>query len=191
MQKAYDNWRSLITVAAAAVLFTAVLGVSSATADDGAHHKDLVAAALRANPGAQRISETSILLEPGVVMTLPGPVTPGATMTVPTPDGRQVTVLADTTCATYWVCMWHDTYRGGAKLAFYYCGTYDLGSYYWAAGHNWRDTISSIWNHQVGARAKFTNVIPLAPDWSFYADPGAYYPTLGGWNDIIDKVEPC
>jgi hypothetical protein len=39
-----------------------------------------VAAALAANPGSRRISATSVLLAPGVVMTVSGPVTAGATM---------------------------------------------------------------------------------------------------------------
>lgn len=44
-----------------------------------------VAAVLAANPGSRRISVTSVLLAPGVVMTVPGPVSAGSTMTVPVP----------------------------------------------------------------------------------------------------------
>jgi hypothetical protein len=42
-----------------------------------------VAEVVAANPGSRRISATSVLLAPGVVMTVPGPVRAGATMTVP------------------------------------------------------------------------------------------------------------
>jgi hypothetical protein len=40
---------------------------------------------LTANPGSRRIRGTSVLLAPGTVMTAPGPVEAGATVTCPPP----------------------------------------------------------------------------------------------------------
>jgi Peptidase inhibitor family I36 len=160
-----------------------------------------VAEVLAANPGSRRISATSVLLAPGVVMTVPGPVTPGATMTVSVSGGRQVTVAAaDTSCASGWLCMWQHIYRGGAKLAFYYCRTENLGNYYISAGNSWRDDISSIWNHQTGG------VVSYFYDWKLVGyvrvgslSAGNYLQDLtrdraadgGNWNDRIDQVSVC
>jgi hypothetical protein len=160
-----------------------------------------MAEVLAANPGSRRISPTSVLLAPGVVMTVPGPVTAGATMTVPLQGGKQVTVAAtDTSCASGWLCMWQHIYRGGAKLAFYYCRTEYLSNYYISAGNDWRDDISSIWNHQYGG------VVSGFYDWKFlgyrlvgYLSAGNYLQDLtrdraadgGNWNDRIDQVSVC
>jgi hypothetical protein len=160
-----------------------------------------VAAALTANPGSRRISPTSVLLAPGVVMTVPGPVPAGATMTVPIPDGGQVTVAAaDTSCASGWLCMWQHVYRAGARLALYYCNTQNLGNYYISPGNSWRDDISSIWNHQTGG------VVSYFYDWKGLGyvrvgslSAGNYLQDLtrdraadgGNWNDRIDQVAVC
>jgi hypothetical protein len=162
-----------------------------------------VAAALAANPGSRRISATSVLLAPGVVMTVPGPVAAGSTMTVPTQSGGQMVVAAaaaDSTCASGWLCMWQHIYRGGAKLAFYYCRTENLGNYYISAGNSWRDDISSIWNHQTGG------VVSYFYDWKLVGyvrvgslSAGNYLQDLtrdraadgGNWNDRIDQVSVC
>jgi hypothetical protein len=160
-----------------------------------------VADALAANPGSRRISPTSVLLAPGVVVTVPGPVTAGATMTVPVPRSRQVTVAAaDTSCASGWLCMWQHVYRAGARLAFYYCNTQNLGNYYISSGNSWRDDISSIWNHQTGG------VVSYFYDWKGLGyvrvgslSAGNYLQDLtrdraadgGNWNDRIDQVSVC
>jgi Peptidase inhibitor family I36 len=160
-----------------------------------------VTEALKANPGSRRISPTSVLLAPGVVMTIPGPVTAGATMAVPLPGGKQVTVAAaDSSCASGWLCMWQHIYRGGAKLAFYYCRTEYLGNYYISSGNSWRDDISSIWNNQTGG------VLSGFYDWKLagyrlvgYLSAGNYLQDLtrdraadgGNWNDRIDQVAVC
>ena len=162
-----------------------------------------VAAVLAANPGSRRISPTSVLLAPGVVMTVPGPVAAGATMTVPTQSGGQMVVAAaaaDSTCASGWLCMWQHIYRAGAKLAFYYCRTENLGNYYISAGNSWRDDISSIWNHQTGG------VVSYFYDWKLVGyvrvgslSAGNYLQDLtrdraadgGSWNDRIDQVSVC
>jgi hypothetical protein len=162
-----------------------------------------VAAVLAANPGSRRISATSVLLAPGVVMTVPGPVAAGSTMTVPTQSGGQMVVAAaaaDSTCASGWLCMWQHIYRAGAKLAFYYCRTENLGNYYISAGNSWRDDISSIWNHQTGG------VVSYFYDWKLVGyvrvgslSAGNYLQDLtrdraadgGNWNDRIDQVAVC
>jgi hypothetical protein len=162
-----------------------------------------VAAVLAANPGSRRISPTSVLLAPGVVMTVPGPVAAGATMTVPTQSGGQMVVAAaaaDSTCASGWLCMWQHIYRAGAKLAFYYCRTENLGNYYISAGNSWRDDIASIWNHQTGG------VVSYFYDWKLVGyvrvgslSAGNYLQDLtrdraadgGNWNDRIDQVSVC
>lgn len=160
-----------------------------------------VAEVLRANPGSRRISATSVLLAPGVVMTVPGPVTAAATMTVPLQGGKQVTVAAtDTSCAYQWLCMWEHVWRGGAKLAFYSCGSKQLANYYIRAGDSWRDDISSIWNNQSGG------VVSAFYDWKLIAyrlvgtlSAGNYLMDLtrdraadgGTWNDRIDQVYVC
>jgi hypothetical protein len=162
-----------------------------------------VAAVLAANPGSRRISPTSVLLAPGVVMTVPGPVAAGATMTVPTQSGGQMVVAAaaaDSTCASGWLCRWQHIYRAGAKLAFYYCRTENLGNYYISAGNSWRDDISSIWNHQTGG------VVSYFYDWKLVGyvrvgslSAGNYLQDLtrdraadgGNWNDRIDQVSVC
>jgi len=162
-----------------------------------------VAAVLAANPGSRRISATSVLLAPGVVMTVPGPVAAGSTMAVPTQSGGQMVVAAaaaDSTCASGWLCMWQHVYRAGARLAFYYCRTENLGNYYISAGNSWRDDISSIWNHQTGG------VVSYFYDWKLVGyvrvgslSAGNYLQDLtrdraadgGNWNDRIDQVSVC
>jgi hypothetical protein len=162
-----------------------------------------VAAVLAANPGSRRISATSVLLAPGVVMTVPGPVAAGSTMTVPTPSGGQMVVAAaaaDSTCASGWLCMWQHIYRAGARLAFYYCRTENLGNYSISSGNSWRDDISSIWNHQTGG------VVSYFYDWKLVGyvrvgslSAGNYLQDLtrdraadgGNWNDRIDQVSVC
>jgi hypothetical protein len=195
--------RAALAAAAVLLLMTALAstpahaksgeGISAGAAD---RH---VAEILRLYPGSVRVSETSVLLEPGVVMTVPGRVSPSATMTVPAQGGGQLTVSAyDTSCSLYWVCMWEHINKGGYKLQFYYCGTYDLGSYAFPYGGTWRDRISSVYNHQT-ATAKFIDFLTLYPDASLLMGPGTYYPSLtyirhpysGSWNDKIDRVKPC
>jgi hypothetical protein len=160
-----------------------------------------VAEVLRANPGSRQISATSVLLAPGVVMTVSGPVTAGATMTVPLQGGKQVTVAAtDTSCASGWLCMWQHIYRGGAKLAVYNCNTQNQGNDSISAGNSWRDDISSIWNNQTGG------VVSGFYDWKLiayrlvgYLSAGNYLQDLtrdraadgGNWNDRIDQVAVC
>jgi hypothetical protein len=137
-----------------------------------------VADALAANPGSRRISPTSVQLAPGVVMT----------------------VAADTSCASGWLCMWQHVYRAGAKLAFYSCNTQNLGNYYISPGNSWRDDISSIWNHQTGG------VVSYFYDWKGLGyvrvgslSAGNYLQDLtrdraadgGNWNDRIDQVSVC
>jgi hypothetical protein len=160
-----------------------------------------IAEVLRANPGSRRISDTSVLLEPGVVMTVPGPVKAGATMTVPTQDGRQVVVsAADTSCAYQFLCVWEHVWRGGAKLAFYYCNWVWLGDYWLNVNNNWRDDISSIWNNQSGgAVSYFYNVKYGGYDLIGTLSAGNYLMDLtrdrardgGTWNDRIDRLKPC
>ena len=138
-----------------------------------------VADALAANPGSRRISPTSVQLAPGVVMTV---------------------AAADTSCASGWLCMWQHVYRAGAKLAFYYCNTQNLGNYYISPGNSWRDDISSIWNHQTGG------VVSYFYDWKGLGyvrvgslSAGNYLQDLtrdraadgGNWNDRIDQVSVC
>jgi hypothetical protein len=162
-----------------------------------------VAEAVAANPGSRRISSTSVLLAPGVVMTVPGPVAAGSTMTVPTQSGGQMVVAAaaaDSTCTSGWLCMWQHVYRAGAKLQFYYCNTQNLGNYYISPGNSWRDDISSIWNHQTGG------VVSYFYDWKGLGyirvgsvSAGKYLQDLtrdraadgGKWNDRIDQVSVC
>jgi hypothetical protein len=160
-----------------------------------------VAQVLRANPGSRRISNTSVLLEPGVVMTVPGPVKAGATMTVPVPGGRQVTVsAADTSCPYQWLCVWEHVWRGGAKLAFYYCNYVWLGDYWLNVNNNWRDDISSIWNNQSGgALSYFYNLKYGGYDVIGTLSAGNYLMDLtrdrardgGTWNDRIDRISVC
>jgi hypothetical protein len=204
--------RRLATLLAMAALATALGGVAPAAAGGKpmpltsgqrsvAAANRQVADALAANPGSRRISATSVLLAPGVVMTIPGPVPAGATMAVPIPGGRQVTVAAaDTSCASGYLCMWQHVYRAGAKLAFYYCNTQNLGNYYISPGNSWRDDISSIWNHQTGG------VVSYFYDWKGLGyvrvgslSAGNYLQDLtrdraadgGTWNDRIDQVSVC
>jgi hypothetical protein len=96
--------------------------------------------------------------------------------------------------------MWQHIYRAGAKLAFYYCRTENLGNYYISAGNSWRDDISSIWNHQTGG------VVSYFYDWKLVGyvrvgslSAGNYLQDLtrdraadgGNWNDRIDQVSVC
>ena len=212
--------RRLATLLAMAAIATALSGVAPAAAGgkpmpaggkptplvpsqrSAAAVDRQVAAVLAANPGSRRISATSVLLAPGVVMTVPGPVAAGSTMAVPTQSGGQMIVrhAADTTCASGWLCMWQHVYRAGARLAFYYCRTENLGNYYISAGNSWRDDISSIWNHQTGG------VLSYFYDWKWLGymrvgslSAGNYLQDLtrdraadgGNWNDRIDQVSVC
>jgi hypothetical protein len=127
-------------------------------------------------------------------------------MTVPTPDGRQRTVAVpdENNCDYTYLCVWQNIYRNvgrpGAKLAFYFCRSEDLGRYYTSSGNSWRDDISSIWNHQSGGAVS-----------SFYDRKGIGYLLVGrlsagnylqdltrdraadggNWNDRIDRIQVC
>jgi hypothetical protein len=164
--------------------------------------QDLVKATVAANPGARAINETSILVKPGVVITVPGRVPPGATMTVPLPDGKKTTAAA--TCASGWLCMWQNPYRGGAKIAFYYCTTELMANHRYVdtdgTRKTWKDTVSSIWNNQTGgAVSYFYNFW-----WGSYhrmgsLSAGNYLQDLrldasaegGNWDNKLDRVSVC
>lgn len=154
---------------------------------------------LQANPGSRRISETSVLLAPGVIMTVPGAIEASATMTVPSRDGRQATVsAASTSCPSQYLCLWEHVWRGGARLAFYYCGYVDLYRYRLNQYTLWDDDVSSIWNNQTGG----------VVSWFYDTDYGGLLGTVsagnylqdltrdralggGNWNDRIDRVKVC
>lgn len=196
--------RAVLTAAAAVLLSMTALASTPAHAKSGegisAGAVDRhVGEVLRLYPGSVRVSETSVLLEPGVVVTVPGRVSPGAKMTVPAQGGGQLTVSAsDTSCSLYWLCMWQSINKGGYKIQFYQCGTYNLGDYAFPGGGTWRDRISSVYNHQT-ATATLYEVRTLYPDYTLRISPGAYhnltdipFNSVGGtWNDRTDKVKPC
>jgi hypothetical protein len=166
-----------------------------------------VAEALAANPGSRRISATSVLLAPGVIMTVPGPVSTGATMTVPTQNRGQMVVAAAlpvNACPSGWLCVWQHVYRNanqpGAVLRLYFCRTENLADYNISAGNSWRDDISSIWNNQTG------QVLSGFYDWKGlgyrlvgYLRAPNYLQDLtrdraadgGTWNDRIDQIAVC
>ena len=166
-----------------------------------------VADALAANPGSRRISATSVLLAPGVVMTVSGPVSAGATMSVPTQNGGQMVVAAAlpvSSCPSGWLCVWQHVYRNanqaGAVLRFYYCRTEYLGNYNISAGNSWRDDISSIWNNQTGgALSGFYDWKALGYRLVGYLRAPNYLQDLtrdravdgGNWNDRIDQIAVC
>ena len=163
--------------------------------------------ALAANPGSRRISATSVLLAPGVIMTVPGPVSAGATMIVPTQNGGQMRVAAAlpvNACPSGWLCVWQHVYRNanqaGAVLRFYYCRTEYLGNYNISAGNSWRDDISSIWNNQTGgALSGFYDWKALGYRLVGYLRAPNYLQDLtrdraadgGNWNDRIDQIAVC
>jgi hypothetical protein len=210
--------RRLATLLATAAIATALAGVAPAAAGgkpmpatpaqrSAAAANRQVAQALAANPGSRRISATSVLLAPGVVMTVPGPVSAGATMTIPTHNGSHMVVAAAlpvSSCPSGWLCVWQHVYRNanqaGAVLRFYYCRTENLGNYNISPGNSWRDDISSIWNNQTGG------VLSGFYDWKAlgyrlvgYLRAGNYLQDLtrdraadgGNWNDRIDQIAVC
>jgi len=166
-----------------------------------------VADALAANPGSRRISATSVLLAPGVVMTVSGPVSAGATMSVPTQNGGQMVVAAAlpvSSCPSGWLCVWQHVYRNanqaGAVLRFYYCRTEYLGNYNISPGNSWRDDISSIWNNQTGGvLSGFYDWKALGYQLVGYLRAPNYLQDLtrdraadgGNWNDRIDQIAVC
>jgi hypothetical protein len=202
---------TLLVVAVLATALGSALPAAANPAVDGGKPMPLaevhrqVTEIIKANPGSQRISDTSVLLEPGVVMTVPGLVEADATMTVPTPDGRQLTVAAsDSSCAYTYLCVWQHIYRNvdrpGAKLAFYFCRSEDLGRYYISAGNSWRDDISSIWNNQSGgAVSSFYDNKGIGRILVGRLSAGNYLQDLtrdraadgGNWNDRIDRIVVC
>jgi hypothetical protein len=217
--------RRLATLLVMAAITTALSGVAPATAGgkpmpaggkpmplaagqrSAAAADRQVAEAVAANPGSRRISATSVLLAPGVVMTVPGPVGAGATMTIPTQNGGQMAVAAAlpvNACPSGYLCVWQHVYRNanepGAVLRLYFCRTENLGNYYISPGNSWRDDISSIWNNQTG------QVLSGFYDWKGlgyrlvgYLRAPNYLQDLtrdraadgGNWNDRIDQVSVC
>jgi hypothetical protein len=210
--------RRLGTLAVIAAITTALSGVTPATAGgkptplapsqrSAAAANRQVAEALAANPGSRRISATSVLLAPGVIMTVPGPVSAGATMTVPTQSGGQMRVAAAlpvNACPSGYLCVWQHVYRNanqaGAVLRLYFCRTEYLGNYYISAGNSWRDDISSIWNNQTGgALSGFYDWKALGYRLVGYLRAPNYLQDLtrdraadgGNWNDRIDQIAVC
>jgi hypothetical protein len=210
--------RRLVTLLAMAAIASALSGVAPAAAGGkpqptapgqraAAAADRRVAAALAANPGSRRISATSVLLAPGVIMTVPGPVSTGATMTVPTQNRGQMVVAAAlpvNACPSGWLCVWQHVYRNanqpGAVLRLYFCRTENLADYNISAGNSWRDDISSIWNNQTG------QVLSGFYDWKGlgyrlvgYLRAPNYLQDLtrdraadgGTWNDRIDQIAVC
>ena len=214
----FPRVRRLATLVVIAAIATALAGVTPATAGgkptplapsqrSAATANRQAAEALAANPGSRRISATSVLLAPGVIMSVPGPVSTGATMTVPTQNGGQMRVAAAlpvNACPSGYLCVWQHVYRNanqaGAVLRFYYCRTEYLGNYYISSGNSWRDDISSIWNNQTGG------VLSGFYDWKAlgyrlvgYLRAPNYLQDLtrdraadgGNWNDRIDQIAVC
>jgi hypothetical protein len=210
--------RRLGTLVVIAAITTALGGVAPAVAGGKpmparvvqrsvAAANSQVAEALAANPGSRRISATSVLLAPGVIMTVPGPVSTGATMTVPTQSGGQMRVAAAlpvNACPSGYLCVWQHVYRNanqaGAVLRFYYCRTEYLGNYNISPGNSWRDDISSIWNNQTGgALSGFYDWKALGYRLVGYLRAPNYLQDLtrdraadgGNWNDRIDQIAVC
>jgi hypothetical protein len=210
--------RRLATLLVIAAIATALGGVAPAAAGGKpmpatpaqrsvAAANRQVTDALAANPGSRRISATSVLLAPGVTMTVPGPVSASATMTVPTQNGGQMRVAAAlpvNACPSGWLCVWQHVYRNanqaGAVLRFYYCRTEYLGNYNISAGNSWRDDISSIWNNQTGgALSGFYDWKALGYRLVGYLRAPNYLQDLtrdraadgGNWNDRIDQIAVC
>jgi hypothetical protein len=158
-----------------------------------------VAEVLQANRGSRRISDTSVLLELGVVMTVPGPVKASATMTVLSRNGRRATVsAASTSCPSQYLCLWEHIWRGGARLALYYCGYVGLYKYRLNQYTLWDDDVSSIWNNKTGGVVSWF----YDTDWGGLlgtVSAGNYLQDLtrdrvlggGNWNDRIDRVKVC
>ena len=210
--------RRLATLLVIAAIATALGGVAPAAAGGKpmpatpaqrsvAAANRQVTDALAANPGSRRISATSVLLAPGVTMTVPGPVSASATMTVPTQNGGQMRVAAAlpvNACPSGWLCVWQHVYRNanqaGAVLRFYYCRTEYLGNYNISAGNSWRDDISSIWNNQTGGvLSGFYDWKALGYQLVGYLRAPNYLQDLtrdraadgGNWNDRIDQIAVC
>lgn len=191
-------------VACVALLCALALAGSPALAADqppGSSIDPRLAEILAASPSAQQINETSILLAPGAVMTVPGDVEPGATFAVPAEDGGELQLPAASSACTYqYICLWDGTYRSGARLMLYYCSDQYLSSYPIRPGDDWRDNASSIWNNQSGG------VVSRFYDWKYLGyrhigslSAGNYLqdlsrdPAIGGGNlnNRIDMVRPC
>jgi hypothetical protein len=203
------RWRSVVTICLAMMAMTTLLFSPAQAAEETGTADRAVADVLRLNPGSYRLNETSVLLSPGVVMTVPGPAAPGETMSVPVDGGVQVTVAAaDASCPSQWLCMWQDAYRGGGKLQLFQCKREDLSKHFFVDPHtgatrNWRDVISSIWNNQTGSglatfwdrggpggvilnRVGRLNIGNYLQDLTRDASESG-----GNWNDKIDVVDVC
>lgn len=187
--------RIVVGVFAGSCALLSVAGPAQASTTPGADAasrrvvQQHVADALRVNPGSRQISATTVELAPGVEMTVAG----------------AVSAAADSSCASGRLCLWQDVYRGGAKLAFYYCKSEWLGDYSYVdyrdgKRKSWRDSVSSIWNNQTGgALSAFYNYHLLGDTLVGYLSAGNYLQDLtrdasrdgGSWNDKIDRVTVC
>ena len=130
-------------------------GVTSATK---AQIEKEVAGVLTHNPGSRRLNATSVLLKPGVVLTVPGPTAPGAKISVSDANGAPVMLAASVSdCSLQDLCVWTDPRRTGYRMSFYWCGDEEMSDYYWGSRgqYTFQDNISSIYDHQTGSPVSY------------------------------------
>lgn len=156
------------------------------------------------NVDSRRLNATSVLLAPGVVVTVPGPVAAGTRLSLPNSDGdtQMTTMAASQACDRGYLCLWIDSHKRGERLALWRCGDVELSQMYWGSRgqYTWQDNASSIFDNQTGSPISYfydydSNGRPYALG---AARPGTYWADLAykstnghAWNDRIDKVHVC
>lgn len=156
------------------------------------------------NPGSRRLNATSVLVAPGVMITVPGPIPASTRLALPAKDGGALvsTMGATQACDQGYLCMWVNSHKRGDRLALWWCGDVELSRKYWGSRgqYTWQDNISSIFDNQTGSPTSYfydydshggAYLLGTARPGTYWADL-AYKTTNGhGWNDRIDRVRVC
>jgi hypothetical protein len=141
-------------------------------------------ATLAANPGSTRLSDTEILLEPGVVLALPS-------------DGA--TVQGVPNCPYEWFCLYEHSNYDGWLIRFYTCNVlYGLSDYQFyneteQAWDDWAFDASSWHNNQSGGADAWIYKWSATPAGGelYRAGVGAV-PYVGDyWNDTFWELFAC
>ncbi|WP_371658049.1 peptidase inhibitor family I36 protein [Streptomyces sp. NBC_00280] len=126
---------SVFTTALASPSIAAPAQTASSTHTADARMEREIAGLLRHNEGAERVGKDRVRLEPGVEVTVPS-------------SSRVAAGMSD--CRPGYACVWEHAGYNGARLDFYYYGSYQLSNYALSSGRSWQDQVSSFFNNQTG-----------------------------------------
>ena len=199
MKQGRNYWRLVVSLLAG-ITVVALAGpapaASGARGDSTSVGTDrlTVADILERNPDARQIGPDEVEIAPGVALRLPS-------------RGGGQAVAAESDCLPEFLCGWEHRDRGGRRLRFFNCGSYNLFDMRYpdgargVPGPKWNDRLSSLLNNQTdGTRAHFYDTTGSGVSVHIFSTVAvdrranlAYDTATDGrpMNDRIDRIVPC